>query len=111
LFKEGVTNEIITNFDKLAPLNDKKDTVQISYKTLDNDNDNIADTYAIDIIIYDNPNNWDSLTLVLPVKVLVDGTMSFIMNDYIIVSVDGPFATANLIGDIAIRQKRIINQK
>lgn len=83
----------------------------MSLTTRDTNNDTIPDIYSIDIEIFDNPNTWESLTFVLPITVYIDGQMSFLMNDYIIFAVDGSFSEASIIGDLTIKQKRLINQK
>lgn len=111
VFKEGTTNEVITSYDNLKPYNKNKGKFQVSIEAIDNNNDTIVDIFNVKFDIYEPPKDISAMTIILPVQVYIDGQMRFLMEDYIIFSIEQPFEFATIIGDLTIKQKRLINQK
>lgn len=110
LIKDGTgSQETITNIAGLAELSSKKSSVEINFQTTDSNKDSVPDVLSIEFTIYGSPTAYKQTTLILPLKVYISGPLEMLINDFMIVSIDGAFESANVVGDLLFKQKRIIN--
>lgn len=111
LFKEGTVNEIITSYTELTPYDINRGKFQMSIEPIDSNNDTLVDVFNVKIDFFETPAEFNAMTVILPLQIYIDGQMRFLMEDYIIFSLDQSFKFATVIGDLSIKQKRLINQK
>lgn len=83
----------------------------MNFQLTDSNKDQVPDVLSIELTFYDDPKLYKQMTLVLPLLVYIKGPLEMLINDFIILSIDGAFESANVIGDLLFKQKRLINQK